>query len=439
MINRVSVAVVLCLSLFSHSNTEDSCNTTENDGGIFVGFTALTPEQLKKEIRTNLKVVMSELANKLDIEREIEEQSRLEAIEELNYTITSAVATIKELNQRLEQSITSNIKAAVQRQIKFAVTEILENITLESLKPEPVTKPTTTEDTDTEHTEHTEHTTQAPITLPPIIGTRGNPATSCKQIYESLTNPPSGMYWVIGSPNKKPTEVYCDMTRTCGGVKGGWMQVAHINMTDPDQTCPKGFTRSAPTLSTLYTCTTVSEARGCFGTNFSTEGVSYSRICGKVIGYQDGTPNAFYNYHINPSLTIDEVYVDGISLTRGSPRQHVWTFVSALDETDGHFSGCRCSNIEVHEFASIPPFVGNDYFCDTGSRGPVGFEFYGDDPLWDGKGCGSVSECCSFNNPPWFSKELPASSTDNLELRVCRDSGVNNEDIPFEIVELYVR
>ena len=47
---------------------------------------------------------------------------------------------------------------------------------------------------------------------------------------------------------------------------------------------------------------------------------------GRVIAYQFGTTDAFggNNKHNN--------YVDGASLTRGSPRSHIWTFAAALDE-----------------------------------------------------------------------------------------------------------
>ena len=35
--------------------------------------------------------------------------------------------------------------------------------------------------------------------------------------------------------------------------------------------------------------------------------------------------------------TIDGRYVDGVSLTYGSPRLHIWTFANALDEYPSHF------------------------------------------------------------------------------------------------------
>ena len=66
---------------------------------------------------------------------------------------------------------------------------------------------------------------------------------------------------------------------------------------------------------------------------------------------------------------------------------------------------CPCTNRIVAASATPPPcFVGNDYFCDTGRTEQAREIFYGDDPLWDGAGCGPLNDCCDPNNPPWFLK-----------------------------------
>ena len=39
---------------------------------------------------------------------------------------------------------------------------------------------------------------------------------------------PSGYYWVLSSLGS-PVCVYCDMTRSCGGVTGRWMRVAYLH------------------------------------------------------------------------------------------------------------------------------------------------------------------------------------------------------------------
>ena len=64
--------------------------------------------------------------------------------------------------------------------------------------------------------------------------------------------------------------------------------------------------------------------------------------------------------------------------------------------------------------------------------------YFTSDPLWDGAGCISGS-CCTFNSPPWFYKNLPSPTTDDIELRVCKDHHNGAEDALFEIMELYIQ
>ena len=51
---------------------------------------------------------------------------------------------------------------------------------------------------------------------------------------------PSGYYWVRAS-NGSAVSVYCDMTRSCGGVTGGWMRVAELDMTNSSHQCPSAM------------------------------------------------------------------------------------------------------------------------------------------------------------------------------------------------------
>ena len=133
--------------------------------------------------------------------------------------------------------------------------------------------------------------------------------------------------------------------------------------------------------------------------------------------------------------TIDGYYVDGVSLTHGSPQQHIWTFAAGHSESENINRVCPCdATINI----TIPPFVGKDYFCESGRNpGDLHGLFYPDDPLWDGDGCTASSTCCSFNNPPYFTKQLPSPTTDDIEARLCRQD--SNGDTPIEFIELYVQ
>ena len=271
-----------------------------------------------------------------------------------------------------------------------------------------------------------------------------NPAISCAEIFKKKLSTPSGYYW-LRSDNGSAVRVFCDMTLTCKGVGGGWMQVAKLNMTNSSHQCPPGTRLRTYLPERLRVCGRIRNAPGCTSSVFNVHGIRYSHVCGRIIGYQFVSPDAFGAYSPNDrdSSSIDGNYVDGISLTHGrNPREHIWTFAGGLSETgSAPYLNCPCTNSSQAEFATPPPsFVGNDYFCDTGSTNQwESYRFYLDNPLWDGAGCGPDNTCCSLNNPPWFLKQLPSTTTDDIEMRMCFDQEFFDEDVPIEIIELYVQ
>ncbi len=116
-------------------------------------------------------------------------------------------------------------------------------------------------------------------------------------------------------------------------------------------------------------------------------------------------------------------YIDGISLTYGSPRQHIWSFMAGLKK-------CYCTNNNNYN-GHPATFVGQDYFCDNAA--------FTMDPLWDKGGCGPETHCCTRNLPPWFYKNLARSSSNNIEMRICRDQASDDEDVYVEKVDIFVR
>ena len=155
-----------------------------------------------------------------------------------------------------------------------------------------------------------------------------------------------------------------------------------------------------------------------------------------MIAYQIGSTNAFRTRNEQ----ISSAYVDGVSITHGDPKKHVWTFAAALTESSSGDSQSRCPCLGDDASVTPPGFVGMDYFCDT-SLNTTTFQprLYSADPLWDGAGCEPPNTCCSFNTPPWFYKQLPQPTTDDIEMRVCRDEPASSEDIAIEMIELYVQ
>ena len=212
----------------------------------------------------------------------------------------------------------------------------------------------------------------------------------------------------------------------CG--PGEWRQVAYLNMGDPTQQCPSAW-REYNT-SGIRACGRPSTSGASCAATTYTINFQYSRVCGRVVGYQYGSPDGFLWGNLN------QRYVDGVSITRGSPRQHVWTYAAGLtDSSSDHTDeNCPCSSSPG---SGAPSFVGYNYYCESGNPSSIwSNQLYLSDKLWDGKQC--EGGCCIIDTPPWFSEQLSTTTSDDIEVRICGDEGTSNEDTPVELIEIYV-
>ena len=258
------------------------------------------------------------------------------------------------------------------------------------------------------------------------------PGKSCLDIYQK--NPSSrgvsrqytikvGGYFRI---------VHCDMSLECGGEKG-WMRIANINAAGEDS-CPSGWKKiTSPTKA----CRAPHDNAGCYSAHFTTYNVPYSRVCGMVVGYQKGTPDAFLTF--SGKTLIDEPYLDGVSITYGSTRKHIWSYAAGLSESYSRDqpATCPCSR---HGGTRAPSFVHDHYYCESGSTiDGVNFgAYFTSDPLWDGKGC-TRSNCCAQPNLPWFYRQIPLTSNENVEARICYDQAFADEAVLVKEIQLYVQ
>ena len=217
------------------------------------------------------------------------------------------------------------------------------------------------------------------------------------------------------------------ISQICG--PGNWRRVFYLNASASDQSCPGQWN--------LVT----SPVRGCAGTHSSCRFVltdsintTYSKVCGRIIGEGVRTTDAFYRFIANQN-TIEGNYLDGVSITHGATgsRTHIWTLGTGVFKPNASFvfGHCPC-DISDRELAPLPPTeVGNNYFCDRVD---------GDnDRLWTGESCMNDNPCCSFHNPPYFSVQLPAATTDSIELRICSDQPQNDESVLVLFAEIYVQ
>ena len=160
---------------------------------------------------------------------------------------------------------------------------------------------------------------------------RSHPAASCAAILQFAPSSSSGHYWVRSSDGSA-IHVYCDMTRSCGDTTGGWMRVAELDMRDSSSQCPGSLTLSQGQNCTGRTCVISNpDYPSCPTTTINTFGVSYSKVCGKIRGYQYRAPDGFQG-RSSSDFNVESNYVDGVSLTHRSPTSehtHIWTFAAA--------------------------------------------------------------------------------------------------------------
>ena len=217
----------------------------------------------------------------------------------------------------------------------------------------------------------------------------------------------------------------------CGN--GVWYQVAHLNMSDTSQQCPSAWNEYNNRTSNIRVCGRANNTEGsCSSISLSMTSIGrlYSRVCGRVIGYQIGSPDAFSKYAEN-----DDINFDGINITYGTQHHHIWSYVAGWSENLPSFS-CPCSSTTQ----SIPPsFIGRSY-CESGNPTHTHMRdhLYASDPLWDGQQCEGTC-CTGTNSPPWFSVQLPAPTTEGIEVSICADQSTSDEDTPIELLEIYVQ
>jgi len=247
------------------------------------------------------------------------------------------------------------------------------------------------------------------------------PGASCSDIYEK--NPgiqdQSGYYLI------KTDHLFL---AHCDKEDNGWMRVADFDANRGDK-CPTGWTDI--TVNNIRMCRSPNDAAGCYSTTFSVNGTSYRKIRGKLRGYQKGSPDSFAVVK-----SINTMYVDGVSITIGNPRRHVWTYaVGISDDNPGNV--CPCAAVPG---PAPPSFVGEHYYCESGNTGGWENVHYTDDPLWDGAGCVHPNNnCCTNVGLPWFIREFPIAQNDNIEVRICTNSGYDNEAVLVDQLKLYVQ
>ena len=99
--------------------------------------------------------------------------------------------------------------------------------------------------------------------------------------------------------------------------QGGWMRIAYLNMTQPGATCPEGLRARRYSNLDHQLCSRIGDGGGCSSVYYPSP-VNYTKVCGQIRGYQYGSPDGAgpnLGNWTKPNTEIDQVYVDGVSIT----------------------------------------------------------------------------------------------------------------------------
>ena len=209
----------------------------------------------------------------------------------------------------------------------------------------------------------------------------------------------------------------------CG--PGRWRRAFYVNASE-DESCPGDW--SVQTTPVTGCAGVSSQCSSAFSGDVSSE---YNRVCGRIIGEGVSSPDGFLRGPQNRN--IENNYLDGVSITHGASgsRTHIWTFAAGHSATNfGWVARCPCDNPNRAQAPLPPSEVGDNYFCDRADQL---------DRLWTGESCASENPCCSFHDPPYFSRQLPAATTNRIELRLCHDQNQGDENVLVLFAEIYVQ
>ena len=217
----------------------------------FVGVLGMTPDQLKKEIQTNVAAALKHSA--------------------ITGTLGSTNETYIVLSpDELKTTLQKVVDVAVEKHIGTAVEEVIANI---SHSFEQLVSPIMTRldrcNANVEAIMTQLHLLRVPGSTP------SHPATSCREIKELSPTAPSDYYWLRGTGDSSH-HMYCDMSRSCGGITGGWIRVTKINMTNSSHTCPEGL-KLLTTPKRL--CAMNIAGGGCSSATFDLHGIRYTHTC----------------------------------------------------------------------------------------------------------------------------------------------------------------
>jgi hypothetical protein len=166
-------------------------------------------------------------------------------------------------------------------------------------------------------------------------------------------------------------------------------------------------------------CHKASTDGGCATKVFSTGGRAFTQVQGRLTAFQQGSTDAF-----RTMFGIDSI---SIWTTTGV---HVWTYAFGLMSLSPQQCSCSSTPNSCGERcpekggAAPPASIGTNFYCESGIS----------QCAWD---LTTFHPIRLFASRPAFQRAL-SSTVGDIEVRVCQNQPANDEDIFFDMIEVYL-
>ena len=209
----------------------------------------------------------------------------------------------------------------------------------------------------------------------------------------------------------------------CGTYSSSWRDIAYIDTTvisTANDQCQQYGLRPVNRDNNQVACGKP-DGEPCFTLTLDING-KYSHVCGRVRGYQLKETRGF---EVEPEDNKDDInlhYADGVLITRGNPRQHLWTYAASTSTHD-----CPCSNPDSR-LPYTPTVTGANYSCESTRTD-------WDQPLWDRPKHTDADDNCTIHVNGWFYQNVEETD-ESIEVRWC---GPEKDDIVTDKLQIWVQ
>lgn len=233
---------------------------------------------------------------------------------------------------------------------------------------------------------------------------------SCQEVLQTGRSTGDGVY-TLDPPGCGESAFWCDMTTDGGGWTG---VVEHDAAIDG---CPGDWQLEALSFADVCARSAPTTADRIRTATFDVCDIPFTEVRGNATLYQNGSTDAFGDV---PSTSLDDAYGDVVSVTLGTPRVHLFSYVFGFMA-----GGSDDSNCPAVGGAPPPTWVGSDYLCATGNPSSSSNQrIWYDTPLF---------------STDWWQVSVGATTTEDLEVRLIGTHASSDEDMGVETLDLLIR